>query len=115
MLPSGQWQLRRHQGAEGGKCVIESVWYQAMRSDDLRCLSIGSGMNRHGIFNRIQLTLRFNGATNSFIILDRDGLYPSHVIYLISIVRAFPSSATVMVLETPGDLMTKLNFRAPVL
>jgi len=79
MLSSGKRQIRRHQGAERGKGVIESVGYQAVGSDNVRTLTIWSGVDGRGILDWIQLTLRFHGGTQLFVSFrEWNGFDPSH-------------------------------------
>jgi len=83
-----------------------------VRSYNLRGLAIGGWVNRDCILDWIQITLRLDGATDFLVIFNRDSLNPGHI-YLISIVRAFPSSVAVTTLGIAEDLIAKLNFLAP--
>jgi hypothetical protein len=82
VLSSGERKVGRHQYAEGGKRVMKRLWDQTVRSDDLRRLAIGCGMNRHRILCWIQFTLRFNGLTQLLVSFrDGYGLDPGHMGY----------------------------------
>jgi len=90
VLSSGERKVRRHQYAEGGKRVMKRLWDQAVRSDDMRRLAIGCGMNRHCILCWIQFTLRFNGATELLITFrDGYGLNPGHKMVSLFILPTF--------------------------
>ncbi|MDX6444507.1 MAG: hypothetical protein QOH71_1581 [Blastocatellia bacterium] len=58
---------------------MESLWYQAVRSDDLRRLPVGRWMNRFGIFDGIKLALRLHRAAQLLVGFgNRNGFDPSH-------------------------------------
>ena len=61
LLPPCQRKLGRHQCAECGEGVVESIRYQAVRGHDAR-RSIVDRMHRSGIFNGIQSPLSFECA-----------------------------------------------------
>ena len=70
VLAAGQWQVRRHQSAKSRKRVMKRVRNQTVRRNDLRGLAVGRGMDRDRILYRIQIALRFDGATHVLIVIN---------------------------------------------
>jgi len=96
VLPSGERQIRRHQGPEGRKRMIKGVRDQAVRRNNLRRLTISSGMNWYRVFDWIEFALRLHGATYFFVIVGRDRFDPGHNSFQLMLSRparlAFSSS-----------------------
>ena len=58
---------------------MESDRYQAVGSYNLRRLAVGGWMNRDGILDWIQITLRLDRATDFLVIFDGDSFDPDHI------------------------------------
>src|SRR6266567_1145608 len=108
MLMPRKRQVRRHEGAKSAEGMKEHVGEKRMAGDDAGRCAVVHGMDGRGVFDGIELALRFHRAFDASVVVHGDSFDPGHSLRLLA-----PGMNRKIISNRRAALAAKLRF-API-